>query len=281
MSVHFHREVYAVARLELAEVIRSRWLAFTLVTYALLGAGFVFLGMRESMVLGFSGMGRALLSMIHALLLVLPLLALTATGQVISRARDDGTLELLFTHPVRRSAYFLAVSLTRYLALVVPLAVMLLVLAMVGRFLFQQQMNWAFVWQSLNLGAALCAAFVGVGMAVSTVVRSQARAVTTVLTLWFAAVLVVDFGLVGLMLQWRLNPETVFLVASLNPVQAARMGLLSGASSDLSVLGPVGFYLSTRFGPTFLYALGVLWPWAVGASCGVAATLHFRSADLV
>lgn len=281
MTVHFHREVYAVARLEWAEVIRSRWLAFALVTYAMLGAGFVFLGMRESMVVGFSGMGRALLSMIHALLLVLPLLALTATGQVINRARDDGTFELLFTHPVRRSAYFIAVSFTRYMALVVPLAIMLLLLAAIGRIVFAQEMNWGFVLQSLNLCAALCAAFVGIGIAVSTVVRSQARAVTTVLTLWFAAVVLVDFGLVGLMLQWRLNPETIFLVASLNPVQAARMGLLSGASSDLSVLGPVGFYLATRFGPTFLYALGVLWPWVVGIFFGTAASVYFRRADLV
>ena len=65
----------SVARLDLAEALRSRWVLFSGLAYALLGGAFVFVGMRESSVLGFSGMGRALLSMIHALLLLLPLFA--------------------------------------------------------------------------------------------------------------------------------------------------------------------------------------------------------------
>ena len=102
-----------------------------------------------------------------------------------------------------------------------------------------------------------------------------------VLVLWAFAVVLVDFGLIGLMLQWRLNPHTVFLLASLNPVQAARMALLAGASPDLTVLGPVGFYLANRIGAGGLYLLGVSWPWAVGLLACIAASLHFRKADLV
>lgn len=280
-SCTLHKEVWAVSRMELAEVLRSRWMVVCALTYAVLGAGFVFVGMRESMVVGFSGMGRALLSMVHALLLLLPLLALTATGQVINRAREDGTLELLFSHPIRRSSYFLAVSLTRYAVLVLPLTLLMVVMALIGRFGFGQDMNWAFVAQSMAICAALVAAFVGVGIAVSSIVRSQARAVSWVLVIWAFAVVLVDFGLIGMMLQWRLNPHTVFLLASLNPVQAARMALLSGASPDLTVLGPVGFYLANRIGGGGLYLLGVSWPWAVGVLAWIAASLHFRKADLV
>ena len=270
-----------MSRLELAEVLRSRWMLVCALTYAVLGAGFVFVGMRESLVVGFSGMGRALLSMVHALLVLLPLLALTATGQVINRAREDGTLELLFSHPIRRSSYFLAVALTRYAVLVVPLTLLMGAMALLGRFGFGQEVNWAFVAQSMAISAALVAAFVGLGIAVSSTVRSQARAVSWVLVLWAFAVVLVDFGLIGLMLQWRLNPHTVFLLASLNPVQAARMALLSGASPDLTVLGPVGFYLANRIGTGGLYLLGVSWPWVVGLLACTAASLHFRKADLV
>lgn len=277
----FVREIHAVARLEFAEVLRSRWMLFCIVTYALLGGGFVFVGMRESMVVGFTGMGRALLSMVHALLLLLPLLALTATGQVVNRARDDGTLELLFTQPVRRSAYFWAVSATRYAMLVVPLMVLMLSMTLVGRFAFGQQIQWDFVFQSMNVCAAVVAAFVGLGIWVSTVVRAQARAVSWVLFIWAICVALLDFGLVGLMLQWRMNPQTVFLLAALNPVQAARLALLSGASSDLTVLGPVGFYLANKIGAGMLYTLGVVWPWAVGLLGLYAAQADFRRADIV
>jgi ABC-2 type transport system permease protein len=279
--ITLHKEVWAVSRLELSEVLRSRWMLFCAGTYGVLGAGFVFVGMRESMVMGFSGMGRALMSMVHALLLLLPLLALTATAQVINRAREDGTLELLFSHPVRRSAYFLAVSLTRYTVLVVPLVVLMGALALLGRFGFGQEMSWGFLGQAMAICTGLVAAFVGLGVAISTAVRSQPRAVSWALFCWAAAVALLDFGLVALMLQWQLNPRTIFLLASLNPVQAARMALLSGASSDLTVLGPVGFYLANHLGPAALYALGVAWPWMVGLLAFGAASLSFRRADLV
>ena len=81
--------------------------------YGLVAAVFVLVGMRESSVLGFTGMGRVLLSFCHALVLLLPLLALSATGQTVNRSRDDGTLELLFSHPLSRTGYFTAVTITR------------------------------------------------------------------------------------------------------------------------------------------------------------------------
>ena len=90
---------------------------------------------------------------------------------------------------------------------------------------------------------------------VSTFVRSQARAIIWLLVIWAAGVALLDFGLIGMMLQWRMNAATVFLIAALNPVQAARMALLSGASSELSALGPVGFYLSNKVGPGALLPL--------------------------
>jgi len=273
--------MWAVARLDLGDIVRSRWMVFCAVVYGLLGAAFVLVGMRESMVLGFSGMGRVLMSMVHALLLLLPLLALTATGQVINRARDDGTLELLFTLPMRRGTYFAAVSLTRYLVLIVPLLVVMGFMALLGRFAFGQEMSWAFLAQAMGICAAVVLAFVGLGIAVSTLVRSQTKAVIWTLLFWAAGVALLDFGLVGLMLKWRLNAETVFLIASLNPVQAARMALLAGASPELSVLGPVGFYLSHRIGASALFALGLVWPAVFGLVAWLVALRSFSRRDLV
>ena len=74
---------------------------------------FVLVGLRESTVVEFTGMGRVLFSLCHALVLLLPLVALTLTGQVVNRARDEGALELYLTHPVRRANYFAAVSLVK------------------------------------------------------------------------------------------------------------------------------------------------------------------------
>jgi len=274
-------ELSAVVRLDFAEVLRSRWLLFCGVVYGLLSAIFVLVGLRESNVYGFTGMGRVLLSFSHALVLLLPLLALSATGQVINRARDDGTLELLFSHPLSRRRYFLGVAAVRYLALVLPLLALLLVLALLGRLAFGQAIPWAFVARAAALSASLLLAFVGLGLLLSTTVRNQQRAVMYVLFAWAASIALLDFALIGLMLRFRLHAATLFILSALNPVQVSRMALLSSAQPELGTLGPVGFYLASQVGADVLFALGALWPALFGALTLALASRSFRRGDLV
>jgi ABC-2 type transport system permease protein len=277
----FMRQALAAARLDLAEVLRSRWLLFCVGAYLLLGSVFVLVGLRESTVMGFTGMGRVLLSLCHALLLVLPLLALTACGPVIGRAREDGSLELLFSQPLRRSAWFFGISLMRYLVLVVPLMALMLGLAVYGQLALDQSVPWAFLARALGVSAALLAAFAGIGLAMSAVVRTPTRVTTYIVLVWALSVALLDFGLIGVLLRWRVDARAVFLLAALNPVQDARMALLSALEPELSTLGPVGFYLAHRIGPSALYLLGVAWPAAVGLGSWSLAFSVFRKSDLV
>jgi ABC-2 type transport system permease protein len=275
------RRVLALARLDLAEVRRSRWLYFCIALYALLAALFVLVGMRESTVLGFTGMGRVLLSLSHALVLLLPLLALTATGQVINRSQDEGACELLFSHPISRGEYFGGVTLVRFGVLLLPFVLLMIAVALLGRILLGSAVPWGFLGRSLAACAALLWAFTGLGLAVSTWVRNQAKAVMVLLALWVLGVVLLDFALIGLMLQWRLHAPSVFVLAALNPVEAARLALLSAAEPSLATLGPVGFFLANRLGPGWLLLLGVLWPAALGTAAWLAAERRFAREDLV
>jgi len=273
------RQVLAVARLDLAEVLRSRWLAVCALVYAALAGVLVLVGLRESNLLGFTGMGRVLLAFSHALVLILPLLALAATGQVVSRARDEGTLELLLSQPIRRSAWLAGVTIVRYAALLVPLVVLVVAMGIYGQ-ARGQTIPWGFVWRVIVISAALLWAFVGVGVAISVVVRNQARAITYVILVWALAVALIDVGLIGMMLRWRLEPHAVFALAALNPVQDARLALLADLEPDLSTLGPVGFYLSTKIGQGNLFLLGVAWPAVVGTVAWVLGLWTFRRGDV-
>ena len=116
MNLQSNVDFWSVASLDFGEVRRSRWLALGAGVSAGLGGLFIFVGMRESLMLGFTGGGRVLLSLCHGLVFLLPLLALAATVQAIGGAREDGTLELILSMPVRRSAYLAAVSVCRYAA---------------------------------------------------------------------------------------------------------------------------------------------------------------------
>lgn len=275
------KRVAAVARLDLVEVFQSRWLVFQNTLYVLLAGLFLLVGLRESSVLGFTGMSRLLLSLCNALVLILPLLALMASGLVVNRHREDGTLELLFSLPVGRGEYFAAISITRYLVLLAPLLVLMPALGLVDRFASGRSVPWEFIIRSVVISAALLWGFVGLGLAVSTLVRNRTKALMYVLLLWIVCVAGLDFGLMGLMLQWRMSAESVFILSGLNPVQCSRLALLSTAEPSLAILGPVGFYLSNHIGSTWLFLLGALQPVLIGSIAWFVAWRHFRRDDLV
>lgn len=276
-----YARVGALARLEVGEVLRSRWLLFCAGLYAALAALFLVVGARESAVVGFTGMSRVLLSLSHALVLLLPLLALTGTGPVVSRARRDGTLELLFSHPITRDDYLGAVTAVRCGMLLLPLLVLLPGLAVLGSAVAHQPVPWSFLARALAVGAALLWAFTGIGFAISARVQEPDRVMMYLLLVWVAGVALVDFGVVGLMLQWDLPAAVVFTLAGLNPVETARLALLSGAEPTLGTLGPVGFFLSNSLGATWLLVVGVLWPGLVGSAAWLAGRRRLRTGDLL
>ncbi len=275
------REIAVVARLDFAEVLRSRWLIFCLCVHAILAGLFVLVGLRESGVIGFTGMGRALMSWSHALLFLLPLLALSATGQVVNTARDDGSLELLLANPVSRTGYFVGTSLVRIGALCLPLLVAMPVMGLVGAMAFGQDVPWDFLLRGMAVSTALLLCFVSLGLLVSTLVRNQAKALMLTILIWALGVALIDFALVGVMLQWELPPSAVVALAALNPVQCARLALLSAAQPELSTFGPVGFFLANKIGGTAMLCIGIGWPLLLGLTAWSWSLGAFRRHDLV
>lgn len=274
-------QLLAIARLDLAALRRSRWIWFCLVTYAVLGVVLVTASARESALLGFTGSSRVLLSFCHALLLALPLIALTATAPVVQRAREDGSLELLLTQPLSPGAWFVATYAVRFAALLVPLAIAMVGIGAWGQIVYGDPVPWAFLGDALAISASLLLAFAGFGACISAYVRDPARVITYLVVTWALAVALLDFGVIGLLLRWHVNARVVFALAVANPVEAARLALLGHLQPDLATYGPVGFYLANRVGSGALFAIGVAWPAAAGVIASTIAYLRFRRSDRV
>ena len=271
----------AIARLDFAAIRRSRWLWFCLLTYTLLGIVLVTASSRESIVLDFTGSTRVLLSFSHALVLVLPLIALTATAPVIQRAREDGSLELMLSQPLAPSSWFIATFAVRYLALVAPLALAMVGLGAWGQLAYGDPIPWPFLLRALAVGAALLFAFCGIGACISAYVRDPARVITYLVIAWALGVALLDFGVIGMLLRWHVNARFVFALAIANPVEASRLALLSHLQPDLGTYGPVGLYLAQRIGTTALFLIGIAWPALVGVVTGLLGFHKFRRSDRV
>lgn len=273
--------VAAVARLDFAAIRRSRWIWFCLATYAALAVVLVMASSRESAILGFTGSSRVLLSFSHALLLALPLIALTATAPVIQRAREDGSLELLLSQPLSPATWFVATFAVRYLTLLAPLAIAMVGIGAWGQLAYGDPIPWPFVARALAISASLLLAFAGIGACISAYVRDPARVITYLVVAWALGVALLDFGVIGVLLRWRIDAHAVFALAIANPVEAARLALLGHLEPDLGTYGPVGFYLANRIGTGALFAIGIVWPAVVGVVTASVAFLRFRRSDRV
>ena len=274
-------EIAALARLDSREVLRSRWPVVTGLLYGIVALLFTFGAMRESTVLGFTGIGRVLMGFTHALVLLVPLLALVATAPTLNRAREDGSLELLLGHPISPDGYYTAVTLVRLVLLLAPLALLLVGLPLVTRIAFGEPVPW--VRDRAHAGGRRRAAL-GVrrprhgDLGVRGAERQGDDSGSPRLG---RGVALLDFALIGLMLQWRLQPAPLFLLAALNPVQCARLALLAGQAPELDAFGPVGFFLAQRLGSGGLLALGLGWPALFGTLTWLAGRRRFRRGDLV
>ncbi len=276
------QRIWALARLDLADALRSRWLLFTGAVYAVVFGVFIWLGLRESSVLGFTGLSRVLLHVANATVIAVPLVALVATCQAIARARTTGHLELMLAQPVRRGDFFAGLLLSRLVVLLGPLLLMIVATLCVG--LFTPGVDDSLVPMALHallVSTTLLWAYIGIGLLVSAWSRTLERAVVLALMAWLVSAALHDFALIGVLLQWRLPPAVVFGLAALNPVEAARIAVLASVDPELSVLGPVGFFIANTLGPRLAYTFGLVWPAAVGTVCLALAARHLRRGDAV
>jgi ABC-2 type transport system permease protein len=270
------KSVAAFTRFELADSIRSKWLGSSLALYAVIFGVFVTLGLRESSILGFTGISRVVLNVTNGVLVAIPLLVLLATCQVIVRARTSGLLEMILTQPARRRDWFASILISRGAVLIGPLVLMFALAAAFG-----EPGTASVAARSVAISIALAWSFLGIGLFVSSVARTAERAIVYALIVWVTATALHDFALVGLLLHAHVPPRIVFLLAALNPSEAARVGILASVDPELSVLGPVGFYIANTLGASKALLVAIVWPFVLGTAGVLLAGRRVTRADAI
>ncbi len=270
----------AIARIEVHGVLRARWFTAAVTLASALVGFFMLVATRESSVIGFTGFGRVMGGVVQASLLFVPLLALTSTTQAVTSARQGGVLEWYLSYPNGRGRCFWALFVPRLTAVALPVGGAVAILGLVAALMGQPvSPGLLAAFCTLLVGQAAC--FSALGMWVSTGARTTEQALLRGLLLWMAAVALVDFVILGLMLRWDMPPALVFILAGVNPVQAARVGILATVDPELGVLGPVGTWAVTTLGTGPTIAWGLSWPFLVGGAALLAARRRFGLADVL
>lgn len=239
--------ITTIAHRELRDAIRSRWFWLYTIAFAVLGLAVSFVSAAGTGSLGLSGFGRTTAGLINLVLLVVPLMALTAGAASVASDRERGMLAYVLAQPVSP----IEVLLGKYAGLAgsllacitMGLGLCAVILAAKGIRTSPASIVWL-----CTLSFALALSMLSVGMLISTLARRASVAVATAIFIWLTLVFVSDLALMAGAVALRLRIETLFSFSLINPLQVFKMWSLHAVDASLDVLGPAGLYATEEFG---------------------------------
>lgn len=249
------RNLATIGGRELREALRSRWFLLYTIAFAALGLGISYVSAVGAGGAGLSGFGRTTAGLINLVLLVVPLMALTAGAGSIASDRERGMLLYLLAQPVNRFEIVLGKYLGLAGAMLASLCLGIGTCALILAWKGQATKPASMIWLAA-LSMLLALGMLSVGMLVSCLARKTSVAIGTAIFLWLTLVFVTDLGLMAGAMALRLRIETLLGLSLINPLQVFKMWSLHAIDSTLDVLGPAGLYAMEEYGKTLHLIFG-------------------------
>jgi Cu-processing system permease protein len=268
------RIVATIARKEIRDALRNRWLLLYTAAFAVLALALSWMSLAGSGSYGFAGFGRTAAGLVNLVLLVVPLMALTVGAGTVAADAERGTLGYLLSQPVDRgevlAGKYLGLAVTLAAALGLGFGVSGIVIAGAGG---GDARGYAAL---VGLALALALAMLSVGVMISVFSKRGSVATGVALFAWLALAFLSDLGLMGSTVAFRLHVSDLFALALLNPLQVFKMAVLGSVHATIDVLGPAGTYAMQSFGDRLGWVFaGALAAW-VAAPLAVAGTVFAR-----
>jgi Cu-processing system permease protein len=219
--------VLLCARQELLLSIRSRWLQIFTVTFAVLALLVSASGYVLSGGYGVQDFARTAESLVHLVLLLVPLTAITFGA--LSLAPDRGAAELLYSQPASRGSILCGRYLGLLSALAAAQAIGFGAAGLVVNHEAGPEGAGAFLLVVIA-SIAVTAVFLSIAaLLAQTAAGRAARVLALALAVWFVAVILYDVAVLGAASLLRSGSASRLLVAAalVNPVDAARTATLT------------------------------------------------------
>lgn len=268
-----------VFRADVSETLRARWYQSYIVAFGLLMALFFAFGLGDSSVMGFTGIGRILMTFIQIAMIILPIFVLVTTARTLVSDRELGVWEYLLALPIGVRSFYWGKTIGRATALTLPLSLGVL-LAGGLEALRGGHVPWGAVALVAGFVGAMVVCFVGVAILLSVVAPTQEVALGSAFVVWLTSEALVDALLLGLLVKQRLPPEAVVGLALLNPLQAFRTAAVAVFDPELTVFGPISLTILETFGRGPLLAWALLWPFFLGAAAALVGAWLFVRKDI-
>jgi len=269
-----------IAFLDLKESIRAKWFVIYSLVFGGMIALFFIAGVTQSQVMGFSGLSRLLLMYIQVTIVILPIFILITTVRSISGDRDNHILEYMLSFPISLRQYYWGKILGRFITVFLPVF-FAMVIAIIYGALIGASIPWNIFFLYTGLLFSLSSAFLGIAFFVSSFVKSSEVALGISFFVWIFLLAFIDIALISLMMQSRIDEGIIITIALLNPMEIFRVAAISLFDPELTVMGPVAFYILDSLKQTTFVLLSVLYPFVLGLMFALFGYAIFAKKDLV
>jgi len=241
---------------------------------------FFITGITNSVVMGFSGLSRLLLIYMQVTIIILPIFILTTTVKSIAGDKESNILEYMLSFPISLRDYYWGKMTGRFLTVFMPVIIALFLGVAYGVF-----KGGALPYDMLVLYSCLLFglsfSFLGIAFFISSIVRSHDVAIGASFVVWIVMLAFIDIALIGLMLQNRISDNLIITISLLNPLEVFRVGAISLFDPELTVIGPVAYYILDTFGHTLFVAYSVVYPIILGFVFAVLGYIIFKKKDIL
>ncbi len=269
-----------IAYLDIKESLRSKWFYVYAVVFGGLMALFFITGVSDAVVMGFTGLSRMLLIFIQVTIIILPIFILITTVKSISGDRESNVLEYMLSFPVSLKEYYWGKMLGRFATVFLPVF-FALILGVIFGIVKGGDLPWNMIFLYSALLFSLCFVFLGLAFFLSSIVKSTDIALGSSFVVWITLLAFIDIALIGLMLQNRINDDLIITLAMLNPIEVFRIGAITLFDPELTVIGPVAYYLLDSLGSSLLILYAVIYPIVLGGLFAWFGYIAFKRKDLL
>jgi ABC-2 type transport system permease protein len=140
---------------------------------------------------------------------------------------------------------------------------------------------WSIFFLYTGLLFSLSSAFLGIAFFISSFVKSSEVALGISFFVWIFLLAFIDIALISLMMQQRINEELIIFIAMINPMELFRVAAISLFDPELTVMGPVAFYILDLMSQSVFVLLSIGYPLFLGLIFAFLGFKIFEKKDLV
>lgn len=256
--------VWTIARKELSDSLRNRWLMAISLVFASLALGIAWFGAAASGQVGYASTPATIASLASLGIFLIPLIALLLAYDAIVGEEEGGTLLLLMTYPLSRSQLllgkFLGHGLTLALATLIGFGVAGVAIALLVDNVAIVSLAIAmlrFIASTVLLGWG----FIALAYVISVRVSEKPVAAGLALAIWFFFVLIFDLVLLGTLVasEGKFNAELLPWLLMLNPTDIYRLLNIVAFGDGAQLSGVLSLGTDLPVGAAGLWFALVLW----------------------